>query len=123
MKTLLAVGAGGFLGALARFAVHEGMARLVGTAVPIGTLAVNVVGSFALGVLVGLAELTDLSPTIRLGVGVGVLGAFTTFSTFSVDTLSVAARSGMSLATLNVAANVTLAIAAAAAGLQLSRGW
>ena len=123
MRTLLAVGVGGFIGALARFAIHEGMARLVGTALPLGTLIVNVAGSFALGILVGLAELTDVSPTVRLGVGVGVLGAFTTFSTFSIDTLSVAARSGMALATLNVVANVTLAIAAAAGGLFVARGW
>jgi len=124
MRTLLAIGAGGFVGALARYAVHVTMLRLAGPALPVATLTVNGLGSFALGVLFGLAEVHAVSPTVRLGVGVGVLGAFTTFSTFAVDTLALGARDGGAmLAVGNVVLNVGLALGAAALGIQLARSF
>lgn len=124
MRTLLAIGVGGFVGALARYAVHVATLRLFGPALPLGTLAVNVSGSFALGVLFAISETHAVPPAVRLGLGVGVLGAFTTFSTFAVDTIALGARDGGGgLALGNVALNVLLSVAAAALGMQAARSW
>jgi len=124
MGTLVAIGAGGCVGALARYAVHVALLRVAGPAFPFATLAVNGIGSFALGVLFGLAETHAVSPTVRLGLGVGVLGAFTTFSTFAVDTLALGARDGGALLAVgNVALNVGVALGAAALGIQLARSF
>lgn len=124
MRTVLAIGAGGFVGALARYAVHVAMLRTFGPTFPLGTLAVNVTGSFALGLLFGLSEMHTIAPAARLGLGVGVLGAYTTFSTFAIDTLALGARDGGSLLALgNVAVNVVLSVGAAALGIQVARSW
>jgi len=124
MRTVLAIGAGGFVGALARYAVHVAMLRSFGPAFPLGTLTVNVAGSFALGLLFALAETHAVAPALRLGLGVGVLGAFTTFSTFTVDTIALGARDGgAALALGNVTLNVVLAVGAAALGMQVGRSW
>lgn len=124
MWTVLAIGAGGFVGALARYAVHVAMLRTFGPAYPLGTLTVNVTGSFALGLLFGLSEMHAVAPAVRLGLGVGVLGAFTTFSTFAIDTLALGARDGgAALALGNVALNVALSLGAAGVGIQAARSW
>lgn len=124
MRTLLAIGIGGFIGALARYAVHVATLRTIGAGYPIGTLTVNVAGSFGLGLLAGLAEEHAVAPAVRLGLGVGVLGAFTTFSTFAIDTLALGMREdGLGLALGNVALNVVLALGAAAMGLQAARSF
>lgn len=79
----LAVGAGGFVGALCRFAVASLATRLFGRGFPVGTLLINLSGSFALGYfLARVARGRDVSETTQLAVTVGFLGAYTTFSTF-----------------------------------------
>ena len=81
---------GGALGALARFIVTSKMTEKLGSQFPYGTLTVNVVGSFVMGLLaIVLIERMQLEPLLRLGILVGFLGAFTTFSTFSMDTLTL----------------------------------
>ncbi|MHC4917835.1 MAG: CrcB family protein, partial [Planctomycetota bacterium] len=86
MKMLLAVAAGGAVGAVGRYLVMIQVGYWLGTAFPFATLAVNVIGSFALGLLVGLMALAWSPPAeLRALLVVGVLGAFTTFSTFSMD--------------------------------------
>ena len=122
MRTVFAIGAGGFVGALARYGVHVVLLRVAGPTLPFATLAVNTVGSFALGLLFGIAETHAVPPAVRLGLGVGVLGAFTTFSTFAIDTLALGARDGgPALALGNVVLNVGLALGAAAFGIQVAR--
>lgn len=123
MGTILAVGAGGFVGAIARYLVNAIGLRLLGPGFPFATLGVNVAGSFALGALIGVGEIHAMTPVVRTGLGVGVLGAFTTFSTFSVDTLALAARGEIGLAALNILSNVALALAAVGAGLVVARSW
>ena len=83
--SVLFVAIGGALGALARHAAVSGVERITGRALPWGTLAVNVVGSFALGFLLICADRWDLSPEWRRFAAVGFLGAFTTFSAFSFE--------------------------------------
>ena len=84
---LLAIGVGGALGALARYGLSGWVQGFLATPFPLGTLVVNVLGSFLLGLAVYLLESTALSTEVRSLVTIGFLGAFTTFSTFSYEAL------------------------------------
>ncbi len=106
---VLLVGVGGAVGALLRTGVSRVVAR---EWFPVGTLAVNVVGSLALGLLAGLAP----GERLTLLLGEGVCGAFTTFSSFSVATVRLGAGEHSRRAALNVVLTLSLGIAAAAAG-------
>jgi len=90
---LFAVAVGGAVGALARLGVSSWVHALAGTSFPWGTLVVNVSGSFLFGLLYRWMETTTASPALRAGVLIGLLGAFTTFSTFSYEAV-VLARDG-----------------------------
>ena len=115
---VLAVAVGGAAGAVGRFLVYRVSAAHLGAAFPYGTLIVNVVGSLILGIVAGLsASRMGLPPAIQLAAGVGFCGAFTTFSTFAVDTLN---RESLGMGLLNVTLNNVLSIAAAAIGLYLT---
>lgn len=86
LKLLLFVAIGGAAGAVARFAVMSGIGHWLGHGFPWGTLAVNVIGSIILGAVIEVSALVwSPSPEVRAMVVVGLLGAFTTFSTFSMD--------------------------------------
>ena len=86
MSALLAVAAGGVTGAVARYLVYVAVGHLLGSGFPYATLIVNIVGSFAMGVLVELMALVwSTSMEMRLFLTIGILGAFTTFSSFSLD--------------------------------------
>jgi CrcB protein len=115
------VALGGAIGAALRYLTGIGLVRLFGhTAFPLGVLTVNVVGSFAMGLFIGLAAqrgLTHMSPF----VATGILGGFTTFSAFSLEAVTLWERGALGLAAVYVLANVTLSIAALFAGLALSR--
>jgi CrcB protein len=124
MTPYLLVGAGGAIGAMLRygFSVLVGRA-LPGAAFPYATLGVNVIGSFAMGLLVAaLARaLPGLQNEIRLFVAVGVLGGFTTFSSFSLDVATLFERGDVGLAAGYVVLSVTVSILAVFAGLYLVR--
>ncbi|MCC1494141.1 fluoride efflux transporter CrcB [Cognatishimia sp. F0-27] len=118
--TLLQVAAGGALGASARYLTGVGAARLLGKDFPWGTMLVNLIGCFAMGVLV--VVLTAVSGTrVAPFLMTGVLGGFTTFSAFSLDAVTLFERGNLGLAALYVVGSVTLSIAALAAGLLLAR--
>ena len=115
---IMIVGLGGFIGSGARFALSGLVHRLpfLG-AFPYGTLVVNVVGCLAIGFLGGIMELRQaLGPTQRLFLMIGILGGFTTFSTFAYETLSMAHASDFIKLTVNIVAHVVLGLAAAWAG-------
>lgn len=80
---------GGVLGTLARFLLGGWIHSWVGAAMPWGTLTINLLGSFVLGVAMRGAELSSLSPELRAMIGIGFCGAFTTFSTFTFETVSL----------------------------------
>jgi CrcB protein len=115
---LLLIGAGGFLGAILRHLVGGWVQSLSGQAAfPAGTLGVNVIGCFAIGAVIELSETRGfLGPDARAFLAIGVIGGFTTFSTFAHET-GEAARGGAVLAAVaNVAASVGLGLLAAWAG-------
>lgn len=119
---LLAVAAGGAFGALARHVVAGQATRLLGDGFPWGTLLVNVLGCFAMGLLVELfARTFTPSAELRAFLTVGLLGAFTTFSAFSLDVASLQGRGELALAGGYIALSVVLSIAALFLGLLLVR--
>lgn len=122
-RELLLVAGGGAAGSVLRYLVSDTVQRLY-PALPIGTLAVNVSGSLLIGLFAGLVEYRELfGPGARLLLVVGVLGGYTTFSAFSLETLSLL-RSGQSLlALLNVLLQLSLGVAAAAAGFAAARAF
>lgn len=118
--TLLQVAAGGALGASGRYLTGVGMTALMGRGYPWGTLTVNIVGSFLMGVLV--VVLANFSATrFAPFLTVGVLGGFTTFSSFSLDVVTLYERGEVVLAASYVTASLILSIAALFAGLLLTR--
>lgn len=122
MKSLLLVGIGGAIGAVLRHGAGVAATSWLGRGFPIGTLAVNVVGSLVLGAVLGWSERAALGPEARLLVGTGLCGALTTFSTFSTETLALLQSGQRGAAAANVLLNVGLGLGAAAAGLSLARG-
>lgn len=120
-----AVGLGGAAGTLLRWwATGAVYALIPAPRLPWGTLAVNVLGCFAIGLLGGLAETRGiLTASARLFLLIGVLGGFTTFSTFGYETLALLREQAAARALLNVGLQVTLGLGAAWAGLASSRLW
>ena len=113
---LALAGAGG---ALMRYEVELHVRRRFGPSFPFGILLINVGGSFALGLLVGLAERHGVRAGLVTVLGTGLLGAFTTFSTFSYDTVGLVQRGKSGTAWANVAASLLFGIGSAALGLAL----
>jgi len=122
MKQAVAIAAGGALGAVMRWYIAGFIQRLSGSSFPWGTLAVNIVGSFLLGFLfVWMLERVTVSELVRLAVTVGFLGAFTTFSTFSVETARLLQEGAFTMALGNVLAQVLICVTLAWLGMQLAR--
>jgi CrcB protein len=121
----LLVGAGGFLGAIARFLVARWIGVLVDTRFPLGTFAINVSGSFLLGVLATMTagKAFANADVMTLALGVGFLGAFTTFSTFEFDTHSLLEERLGLMAAANVVASVVVGLIAVRAGIAAARTW
>lgn len=121
MGNLILVMAGGALGAGARHLFGRWTLGAFGPGYPWGTLGVNLIGGLAMGLLVGTLARTTASEATRLLLGVGVLGGFTTFSAFSLDTVALIERGAPAMAAGYVAVSVIGSIAALFAGLSLAR--
>lgn len=125
-KLYMAVMLGGALGSGARLWVSELLLAKAGPAFPWGTLAVNILGSFAIGLISGLSEPGGpwtLSPVLRAGILIGVLGGFTTFSSFSFQTLLLVQNTQYAAAGVNILASVLVCLGAAWLGLVLAGRW
>ena len=120
--SIAAIAVGGGCGSVARFLVAREMERLFGSFLPYGTLVVNVLGSLALGWLatVFLAR-PEINIALRLGIAVGFLGAFTTFSAFSFESVQLMLNGAVWRAALNVAANTVVCLGMCYLGMQLER--
>jgi len=122
MNMLVAIAVGGAVGALGRHFVNVAMGSLLGTGFPWGTVTVNIVGSFLMGVLIHMLAVSwNVSPEMRALLTVGVLGAFTTFSTFSLDVVTMYERDALILAGVYVVVSVVASIGALFVGLRLAR--
>ncbi|RMG31841.1 MAG: fluoride efflux transporter CrcB [Gammaproteobacteria bacterium] len=123
MTQWASIAGGGALGALLRYWVSTAVYGLLGRAFPWGTLAVNLIGSFLMGLLtVLLIERLESAPETRAFLLIGFLGAFTTFSTFSVETLLLIESGSWTRALTNIAASVAVCVLAAFLGVTLGRG-
>ena len=121
-QLILAVAVGGAMGSVARYLVGIESGRLFGLNFPWGTLIINIVGSFLIGVFVELFALRwDLSQFWRVFLTIGICGGFTTFSTFSLDAYLLLDRGQLFASGAYVIASVVLSIAGLFAGLQLIR--
>ena len=119
--TILHVALGGAIGSVLRFLAGAGALRLFGAGFPIGVLVVNIVGSFLMGLFAVYATknaATHLSPFVMTGI----LGGFTTFSAFSLETVALFEKGAMGQAVLYVVLSVGLSVAALCAGLWIARG-
>jgi CrcB protein len=121
----LLVGLGGFIGANARFLVARLVGELFATRFPLGTFVINVSGSFLLGILGTLVaqKVMPNSESMRLALGVGFLGAFTTFSTFEFETHALFDDGSWLTATTNILASLFVGLLAVRAGIVVAKTW
>ena len=124
MQAILLVGTGGAIGAIGRYSVGLAVSRLWSTSFPLATLGVNVVGSLLMGLLIGLLAryAPEWQAEARLFLAVGILGGFTTFSAFSLDTIGLIEGGQLGPAAIYVLLSVTLSVLALFFGLMLVRG-
>ena len=121
MARFLLICAGGAIGSGARYLFSSAMARAFGN-FPFGTLGVNVLGSFLASVVMVLAlEKSALAPELRFFLVTGVLGGFTTYSSFNYETLHLAQSGAAGLAVVNVAVTLVACLLAGGAGIWLAR--
>ncbi len=122
MGRFLFVCLGGALGSGARYLVSTWAARALGADFPHGTLIVNLTGSFFLAAITAASAVsTVISPELRLFLGAGIMGGYTTYSSFNYETLALAEQGSVTLAAANIALTVTGCLAAGFAGLALAR--
>ena len=122
MQMILSIGLGGAVGAIGRYLAMGAVTQFLGMGFPYATLFVNVVGSFLFGLLIeGMALAWQVDATLRAFLVVGVLGSFTTFSTFSLDVVYLFERGQLWLAFLYAVLSVALAVLAFGAGMYLMR--
>lgn len=122
--SVLLVALGGALGSVCRYLAGVGAGRLLGPDFPFGTMIVNIFGSFFMGLFIELLAVRfDGSESLRLFVAVGILGGFTTLSSFSLDSVVLFERGAIAAAAVYVGASIVLSLAALIAGLHLVRAF
>jgi len=122
MFNLLCIGIGGFIGAVSRYAVSGWVHKWAGSGFPYGTLSVNIAGSFLLGFFLALVTTKIILPyEFKNFIAVGILGAFTTFSTFSYETVMQLQGGLYAAAVLNIILNVVMAVTALWLGIIAAR--
>lgn len=121
IMTPLIVGLGGAIGAMARYGVNVGATKILGVGFPYGTLVINIVGSLLMGILIGLFAVKEPSADMKLFLTTGILGGFTTFSAFSIETIMLWDRKPAA-AIAYVAASIIISLLACWLGLKLMRG-
>lgn len=122
MAPLLLVGAGGFLGAIARYLLDARITAWTGGSLPWGTFAVNMTGSFVLGVLFALiVERAALPADLRAPLLIGFLGSYTTFSTLALESWRMVEDGAWLYATANLAGSILVGVAAVVAGISIGR--
>lgn len=122
MQKLFYVGIGGFIGASLRYVINICSSRFWGDGFPYGTLIVNVLGGFLIGLIMELSLTTKLiSPNLRLFLTTGIMGGLTTFSTFSYETVTLFTNGSYMLAGLNAGLNLFLSLGGVVLGKYIVR--
>jgi CrcB protein len=122
MNVILLVAVGGAVGSVARYLMASSIQTATGWAFPLGTVLVNILGCFLIGILyVLLVARPDPRPDLRALLMVGVMGGFTTFSSFSLETVTMAMNGDFGGATLNVVISVVACLAGTILGVTLAR--
>jgi fluoride exporter len=122
MRLFLLICLGGAVGTGARYLLSVGAALLLGPAFPWGTFLVNAIGSFLLGfIMFAGVEASSISPTLRLALGTGVMGGFTTYSTFTYETMRYLQVGSVTIAAVYVTATMLVCLAACFAGWSAAR--
>jgi CrcB protein len=117
MEKYLHIGLGGFIGSMCRYGLHGMLYRMLGDRFPYGTLAVNVIGCFTIGLLMtAFEERWLVEPNIRLFLTVGILGGFTTFSTFSYETIEILRAGNIATGFLNIIGSIIFCLGGTWAG-------
>lgn len=106
---IICVGIGGCIGAVLRYIISINTVKLFGS-FPIGTLIVNVLGGFLIGVIMELSQCTNMSPRLKIFLTTGIMGGLTTFSTFSFETITLFSDSNYVFGFLNIILNVSLSL-------------
>jgi fluoride exporter len=121
----LLVGVGGFVGANARYAISSGLDSVARTRFPLATFAINISGSFLLGILGTIIARKGVAnaDAIRLALGVGFLGAFTTFSTFELETHALLVDGAWLLGTVYMLGSLFFGLIAVRSGIAIGRAW
>ena len=119
------VGVGGFLGANARYLMAKWVGTLIAGRFPLGTFVINVSGSFLLGLLGGVlaVRLVPQADNLRLALGIGFLGAFTTFSTFEMESHALLEDGAWMTAVAYIVASVLVGLFALRAGIVVAKAW
>ena len=121
MSKLSFIAIGGAIGALLRYALSGVAYKYMGSGFPWGTLCVNLIGAFAIGILWGLSEKTTISSDFRTFAFIGILGSFTTFSTYGLETFNLFRDGEIKLALANVLVTNVLGIALVISGFITSK--
>jgi CrcB protein len=122
VQQILYAGLGGFLGSALRFWMSSVVYRLLGQDFPYGTLSVNVIGSLAIGFLMTFFEERFLaSPDLRVFLTIGILGGFTTFSSFSYETISLLREGSYWLGSVNILLSVGVCLVATWLGIVIGK--
>jgi fluoride exporter len=122
MKVLW-IALGGAVGTVARYLIGVCAQRVLGSSFPFSTIAINAAGSFLLAVVSYAGFKNAVSPDLRIVLGTGLLGGFTTYSSFNQETIALLQRGATGLALANLAATVALCLLAGGGGLLLARWW
>lgn len=117
MKIILLVGLGSFMGGISRYFLSVYITNRFISVFPFGTMAVNIIGCFVIGFVYGIAEKGHLNPEWRLFLATGMLGGFTTFSSFSHETITLFREEQYLFAFANVGFSIILGLAATLAGI------
>ncbi len=117
----IAIAAGGSIGAILRYFVSTYPYKFIKPEFPLGTFLANIIGCLVIGFIFQLSTVKILSPNLRLFIMVGLLGSFTTFSTFSLETMNLLKNGQTLLAGVNVIASVSIGLMAVFFGIKLSQ--
>ena len=119
MRILLLIGTGSFIGGILRYSLSQFIQTKFLSAFPFGTLGINIIGSFAIGLVFALSERTDMSPEMRLFLATGICGGFTTFSAFSNETFGLMRDGQLFYASAYITSSVVFGIFATFIGYSL----